>query len=231
MCDNNEIFTQCDVCGRDIRYGNAVVEIKRHIEQYDIEEETGLHSVMVIDAYPLATLCARCGNCLADRKEGWQQLVCILGLPGPSTDDGASPQTEVGLPETCSNCGAEMKISTARVSLVRQTAQIEWNDELNDSELYVIDGEDVLTFCPDCGNKMSIRRLRQAVHDMLNDLAVPERFEFKKVPAGCCCGKPTIDGKGHSVAMANEEDGLSITVAKLRMVREAVQQIHELDDK
>jgi hypothetical protein len=48
MCTNN-IFTQCDVCGRDIRNGNAVLEISRNVEQHDYEEENCLHRVTVID--------------------------------------------------------------------------------------------------------------------------------------------------------------------------------------
>ena len=173
----NTIFTQCDICGRDIHYGNAILEISRNVEQHDHEEETGLHGVTVIDADPLVTACGRCGNSLSDRKEIWKHLGKELDLPAPANASDAAQQTEAGLPQTCSCCGIELEIGTARVSLIRHIAQVEWSDERDDSELYVIDGEDILSFCAACGNKMSSHRLQRVLHELIDDLAVPERME------------------------------------------------------
>ncbi len=177
MSGFERIYTRCDVCGRAIHYGNAVLEIERNVEQHDYEEETGLHTVTVIDAEPLATLCARCGNSLGDRKELWKHLSRILELPAPLTAADVAQQTETGLPETCGSCGMELAVGRARVSLVRMIGQMDWSEARQDGELYVIDGEDILSFCPDCGNRMSSLRLHQALHELLDDLAVPERME------------------------------------------------------
>lgn len=177
MCINNSVFAQCDVCGRDIRYGNAILEIGRNVEQHEYEEETDLHSVTIIDADPLVTLCARCGNSMADRKEIWKYLVANLGLPGPANYEDAAQQAEAGLPETCGCCGVELGENRARVSIARLIGQMDWSEKLNDGELSVIDGEDVLSFCPDCGNKMSTRRLKQAFRELIDDTAAPEKYE------------------------------------------------------
>lgn len=177
MCINNSVFAQCDVCNRDIRYGNAILEIGRNVEQHDYEEETDLRSVTVIDSDPLVTLCACCGNSMADRKEIWKYLVSDLGLPGPANNEDSAQQTESGLPETCGCCGVELGDNRARVSVVRLIGQMDWSEKLNDGELSVIDGEDVLSFCPDCGNKMSTRRLKQAFQVLIEDMAAPERYE------------------------------------------------------
>ena len=174
----NTIFTQCDVCGRDICYGNAVLEIERNVEQHDYEEETGLQSVTVVDSDPLVTICAHCGNSMADRKEIWKYLIKTLALPAPATSFDAAQQNEEGLPETCGCCGIELETGMTRVSLIRLIGQIDWSDELNNSELSIIDGEDVLSFCAVCGNKMSTNRLRQALHKLIDDVAVPERHEY-----------------------------------------------------
>lgn len=177
MSEFQRVYTQCDNCGRDIYYGNAVLEIERNVEQHDYEEETGLHSVTVIDAEPLATLCAHCGNSMADRKEIWKHLVRILALPLPLTAADTAQQTEAGLPETCGCCGMELTVGRARVALVRLIGQMDWSEQRDDGELSVIDGEDILSFCPACGNKMSTSRLHQALQLIIGDLGVPERME------------------------------------------------------
>ena len=104
-------------------------------------------------------------------------LVQELGLPGPACDEDAAQQTESGLPETCGRCGMELEIGKARVSLVRLIGQMDWSVQLDDGELFVIDGEDILSFCPACGNKMSTHRLQQALQRIIDDLGVPERME------------------------------------------------------
>lgn len=79
MSTNNSTYTDCEVCGKDIRYGNAVLEIERNVEQHEFEEETDLHSVTVIDADPLVTLCARCGNSLHnDERDLYERKARLL---------------------------------------------------------------------------------------------------------------------------------------------------------
>jgi hypothetical protein len=171
------VYTQCDICGRDIHYGNAVLEIQRNVEQHDYIEETGLRTGIIIDADPLLTSCASCGNSLSNSKKLRQLLEAKLELSAPDTNEDTAQQTEADLPESCNCCGKELKIGKARVSLVKLIGQMDWSDQRSDGELFVIDGEDVLSFCPDCGNKMSSYRLQQALKRILDDLGVPERME------------------------------------------------------
>ncbi|MCE1227479.1 MAG: hypothetical protein LWW87_13525 [Geobacteraceae bacterium] len=175
------VYTQCDICGRDIHYGNAVLEIQRNIEQHDFIEDTGLQSVTVIDADPLISSCARCGNRISYSKELRKQMVEKLELPAHDSNEEAAQQTSGNLPENCDCCGKELKIGRARVSLVKLIGQMDWSDQRGDGELFVIDGEDLLSFCPDCGNKMSSYRMQQALKRVLDDLAMPKRMESGKV--------------------------------------------------
>ncbi len=164
----NKIYSQCDICGRDISYGNAVLEIKRNVEQLDYDEERGLKSVTVIDADPLTTICARCGNSIVDCKELRKQMLKILSLPAITAAIDAAQQMKEGIQENCCCCGNELKTSAARVTLVRLIGQMDWSDKLHDGELFVIDGDDILTFCSACGNKMSVERLKTAVKKVLD---------------------------------------------------------------
>lgn len=171
------VYTQCDICGRDIDYGNAVLEIQRNVEQHDYREETGQQTVTVIDADPLVTSCARCGNSIANSKKLWKLLVAELGLSDSVSDKDSEQLTETNLPETCGCCGKQLKIVRARVSLVKLIGQMDWSDARGDGELYVIDGEEIISFCPDCGNRMSTYRLQQALQRVLDALAMPKLME------------------------------------------------------
>ena len=62
MKKEEEVFTTCGWCGKDIAYGNAVVTINRNIEQMDSTEEYPEGIVTVIDSNSLLELCAECGN-------------------------------------------------------------------------------------------------------------------------------------------------------------------------
>jgi hypothetical protein len=181
MDEFNRVYTQCDTCGKDIHYGNAVLEIQRNVEQHDYIEETGLRTGTVIDADPLLTSCASCGNNLSNSKKLHKLLMSKLGLTSPDNNEDAAQQMEADLPESCDCCGKELKIGRARVSLVKLIGQMDWSDQRGDGELFVIDGEDVLSFCPDCGNKMSSHRLQQALKKVLDDLTMPKRMESGKV--------------------------------------------------
>lgn len=60
------VFEACDWCGKSIYYGNALVSINRNIEQVDEEDSRSGSVITVIQAEPLLTLCAACGNRLDD---------------------------------------------------------------------------------------------------------------------------------------------------------------------
>lgn len=172
------VYTQCDICGRDIDYGNAVLEIHRNVEQHDYKDESSLHTVTVIDTDPLLTACARCGNSIANRKKLCKLLLVELGLSDPVSNEDTIQQTEAGLSETCECCGDELKRDKTRVTLVKLIGQMDWSVTRGDGELFVIDGEDILSFCPDCGNRMNTYRLQQALQRVLDDLAVPKLIEY-----------------------------------------------------
>ena len=71
MKKEEEVYTTCDWCGKDIAYGNAVVTINNNIEQMDRTEEYPEGIVTVIDSDSLLELCAQCGNKLdADMLKG-----------------------------------------------------------------------------------------------------------------------------------------------------------------
>lgn len=59
-------FDACDWCGKSICYGNALVTVNRNIEQVDEDDNPSGSVITVIQAEPLLTLCAECGNRLDD---------------------------------------------------------------------------------------------------------------------------------------------------------------------
>jgi hypothetical protein len=62
MNNGEDVYTNCDWCGKDIAYGNASVTINRNIEQMDSTDECPDGIVTVIDSGTLLELCAQCGN-------------------------------------------------------------------------------------------------------------------------------------------------------------------------
>ena len=62
MKDGEDVFTNCDWCGKDIEYGNAVLTIDRNIAQMDSTDEYPEGVATVIESDNLLELCARCGN-------------------------------------------------------------------------------------------------------------------------------------------------------------------------
>jgi hypothetical protein len=62
MKKEEDVYTTCDWCGKDIAYGNAVVTINHNIEQMDRTEEYPEGIATVIDGDSLLELCAECGN-------------------------------------------------------------------------------------------------------------------------------------------------------------------------
>ena len=215
MNRRHEVYAQCDICDRDIRYGNAVLEISRNVEQYHNEEETEVRSATVIDTDSLAIICAHCGNYLANRKEILKHLAADLGLPTPpNTAENACP----GLPLTCNCCTSVLDENKTRVLLVRLVAQVEWNDELNDSELIVIDCEDVFSFCPSCGNKMSTRLMRKSVRGLLDEL-ISRRMVYS-----------TTQLELERKKMANEEGLKQLYEKKSSILHNALRKLDQEDE-
>ncbi len=62
MKKSEDVYTNCDWCGKDIEYGNAILTINRNIEQMDSTEEYPEGEVTVIESDSLLELCAQCGN-------------------------------------------------------------------------------------------------------------------------------------------------------------------------
>jgi hypothetical protein len=56
------IFTTCDLCTKEIYYGNVYVAIQRNIEEAFHNVARNKDEAKVIDSEVLITLCARCGN-------------------------------------------------------------------------------------------------------------------------------------------------------------------------
>lgn len=57
-----KIFTTCNRCKKEIKYGQAYVTILRNIEQVDYNMTTGEDEIEVIDSNDLVTFCGSCGN-------------------------------------------------------------------------------------------------------------------------------------------------------------------------
>ncbi len=118
----DKVFAQCDICRRDILYGNAVLEISRNVEQHEYDKDTNYRSATVIDSVPLSTICAYCANQLADRKDVLKLLASDLGLYTPPN---AAFQFTTESRLTCNCCKADIDENKARVSLVLLLAQVE----------------------------------------------------------------------------------------------------------
>ena len=56
------VYEQCDWCGKDILFGNALVTLTKNIEQVDTTEGFPQGEITVIDSDTVLTLCADCGN-------------------------------------------------------------------------------------------------------------------------------------------------------------------------
>jgi hypothetical protein len=62
MTEDQDVFTNCGWCGKDIEYGNAVLSIDRNIAQMDSTDEYPEGVATIIEIESLLELCAQCGN-------------------------------------------------------------------------------------------------------------------------------------------------------------------------
>jgi len=62
MIGDYDIYEQCDWCGKNILFGNAMVTLNKSIEQIDRSIDAPDGEVTVIQCDTLLTLCGDCGN-------------------------------------------------------------------------------------------------------------------------------------------------------------------------
>ena len=100
------------------------------------------------------------------------------------------------------------------------------------NELYVIDGEDILSFCASCGNKMSTHRLKHALHALIDDVGAPERMELIDIPPDCLCGGFLSQPDYHPtpvVEMTDEERERQLYAKKSQLLQRALKEADEMD--
>jgi len=144
----------CSTCAGTIRSGNVCVDISRKVEQHEVVE--GKNHVTVIDSDILAIFCAKCGNQHAQART-WRKLLCEhFDLEEhESVNDQAA---------TCGLCHCHIPVGWARVTIDLMISQAEQNPTGDHIPVYA---EDILVFCPSCGNKMGRGKLIDAVGDIL----------------------------------------------------------------
>jgi len=144
----------CSVCAGTIRSGNVCIDISRKVEQHEVVE--GKNYVTVIDSDIMAIFCAKCGNQHAQVRT-WRQLLCEhLGL----TEQGGASNQDA----TCDLCHCHIPDGWARVTIDLMISQAEKNPTGDHIPIYA---EDILVFCPSCGNKMGRDKLNDAVSEIL----------------------------------------------------------------
>jgi hypothetical protein len=151
---------ECSTCTNLIQAGNAFVDLSRKVEQHETHD--GMNFVTVIDSDVLATFCAECGNRHANARTWRRKLLETLGLgEQDASGDGG---------ETCNMCHCCLPNGSARATIELMISQVVANAASDDGGGHIpIFAEDVLVFCPACGNKMSRDRLSDAVNELLEE--------------------------------------------------------------
>ena len=70
-----------------------------------------------------------------------------------------NPNTDVFA--ECSWCGRPIRYGNASVSVNRNIEQVDWNEQLEDGAITVIESVAMLTLCAGCGNRLDVERLRE----------------------------------------------------------------------
>lgn len=144
----------CSVCAGTIRSGNVCIDISRKVEQHEVVE--GKKNATVIDSDILAIFCAKCGNQHAHART-WRKLLSEhLCLNGPEEVSGKDA--------TCDLCYCRIPDGSARVTIELMISQAEKNPTGDHVPVYA---EDILVFCPSCGNKMGRDKMNDAVNEIL----------------------------------------------------------------
>lgn len=162
-----DVFTQCSCCGNNIRFGNAIVQIERLVQQIDLNADgTGL-VVDVIDSSVLATICHECGNQNSMTWRLRKRIAPLLDIPLPDEVVIHPYRENYTEPDPCDCCGCQIKTGNAQVDLSLRIAQVDLSEEYDDGFQTTIYGESLFTFCAACGNRMSAELLDEAVRRAL----------------------------------------------------------------
>lgn len=147
----------CSACAGTINIGNACIDISRKVEQHEVCENR--HFVTVIDSDSLAVFCATCGNRYSNAKDWRMLLIDTLGLKKHTVNRNI-----------CDRCHCYLPDHSSRVSVELMISQVEYCAESNDGGGFIpIVAEEILTFCPACGNKMSTDLLINIVGKLVAD--------------------------------------------------------------
>lgn len=160
-------FGTCSCCGKHVRYGNAVVEIERSVQQIDTNPSGNGLYVNVIDSDVLAIICFECGNKNYVPKRLRRQLSKLLELPPPQAVVVDYSNDIQQTPDPCDKCGCQIQPGNALVELGIMIAQVDWSEDYDNDLLTPIYAETLFQFCASCGNKMSTERLQTAIDEVL----------------------------------------------------------------
>lgn len=162
------LFEYCDKCGKEIKYGNACMEVSRQVQQVDRD------FITVIDSDPLLTVCATCGNRLWPEKirEHLRQLLYLDGMKPIRDQKHGQVNWKAAkriIHETCDKCGAEIKFGNACVDVEWRAEQVDWDSNRDDDVITTIYAESVLMLCARCGNRFGTWKIKNHLELLLLD--------------------------------------------------------------
>lgn len=163
-------FTRCTACGKAISFGSTLLELARHVTRHDVRDSRDRPVATVLESTPLASLCAGCSNLMSDRKLVLAKLKEALGF-SPGCIAAEVVQDRNGTHNTCQTCGIALQFGSVHVSLERLIGQVDRDGDTGVDIITPIDGEEVISFCAECGEAMGVARLRNAVDWLLASLA------------------------------------------------------------
>ncbi|MEA2625058.1 MAG: hypothetical protein QOD06_1103 [Candidatus Binatota bacterium] len=74
---------------------------------------------------------------------------------------------------SCDWCKKPIQYGNASVTVSRSIEQVNWNEEIVDAEVTVIQSESLLTLCAECGNRLDVEDLREDLERKVH--ALPEK--------------------------------------------------------
>jgi len=173
--ERKRVFEEpCNCCGNDIRYGSAIVQITRTVEQIDKNPSGKGLIIDVIDDVELANICFECGNKNFAPRRLRRQLAESLEIPEPKQIIEYHDYEILQVPEPCACCGCTIHAGNAQIDVGIMIAQIDWSEDYDDTLITPIYAESLFTFCAACGNRMSEFRLRTAIKELLVYAESPE---------------------------------------------------------
>jgi hypothetical protein len=61
----------------------------------------------------------------------------------------------------CAWCGRPIRYGNAAVTVTRSIEQVDWNEQLEDGAITVIESDALLVLCAGCGNRLDLERVRR----------------------------------------------------------------------